>query len=185
MVHHFPSIYDSHLMSDSISPSAPICAVDVHYRGDSALAAAVAFHDWPDDRPALEITASIPRVAEYEPGRFYLRELPCILAVLEKLPIRPRIVVVDGYVWLRPNEPGLGFHLHEALQGRVPVIGVAKTAFDGSPHAEPVFRGGSARALYVTAAGMDAATAASHVRSMHGEHRLPKLLKAVDLLCRS
>ena len=164
---------------------APICAVDVYYRDTSARAAAVVFNDWTDDQPAREITADINEVADYEPGRFYVRELPCILGVLDKLPCPPRIVVVDGYVWLREGEPGLGFHLYEALHRGVPVIGVAKTAFDGSPHATQVMRGGSARPLYVTAAGMDAATAAANIYAMHGEHRLPKLLKAVDLLCRS
>jgi deoxyribonuclease V len=165
--------------------SAPLCAIDVYYWGTSALAAAVTFNEWTDARPAQEITIEINDVADYEPGRFYLRELPCILAVLGKLPRPPRVVVVDGYVWLREREPGLGFHVYEALKCAVPVIGVAKTAFDGSPHAVPVIRGHSTRPLYITAAGIDPATAAVHVASMHGEHRLPALLKAVDLLCRS
>jgi deoxyribonuclease V len=165
--------------------SAPLCAIDVYYQGTGALAAAVTFDEWTDASPAQEITVEISDVADYEPGRFYLRELPCILAVLGKLPQPPRMVVVDGYVWLREGEPGLGFHLYEALQKAVPVVGVAKTAFDGSSHAEPVTRGKSARPLFITAAGIDAAGAAAHIASMHGEHRLPTLLKAVDLLCRS
>jgi deoxyribonuclease V len=163
----------------------PLCAVDVFYRETGALAAVVAFDAWTDSTPAMKATAEIKDVADYEPGRFYVRELPCILAVLKKLLQPPRIVVVDGYVWLREGEPGLGFHLYEALHRAVPVIGVAKTAFDGSAHAVPVIRGGSTRPLYVTAAGIDPGVAAAHITSMHGPHRLPVLLKAVDLLCRS
>ena len=172
-------------MSSCDPETSTICAVDVYYRDTGALSAAVTFGDWTDEKPQHEITVPIPQVAEYRPGQFYLRELPCILAVLEKLPCPPRTIVVDGYVWLRPDEPGLGLHLYETLGSRVPVIGVAKTSFDGSPHAVPVRRGDSKRPLYVTAAGMEDSAAAACVTAMHGEYRLPTLLKAVDMLCRS
>ncbi|PKN30756.1 MAG: endonuclease V, partial [Deltaproteobacteria bacterium HGW-Deltaproteobacteria-21] len=48
-----------------------------------------------------------------------------------------------------------------------------------------VFRGRSKSPLYVTAAGMDPSEAAGHIRSMHGGHRIPTLLKQVDRLSRS
>jgi len=48
-----------------------------------------------------------------------------------------------------------------------------------------VLRGDSRRPLYVTAAGLDPAAAALHVRSMHGPFRIPTLLKRVDQLCRT
>jgi hypothetical protein len=35
----------------------------------------------------------------YEPGQFYRRELPYVLALLESLESSPA-VVVDGFVWL-------------------------------------------------------------------------------------
>jgi deoxyribonuclease V len=47
-----------------------------------------------------------------------------------------------------------------------------------------VLRGGSARPLYVTAAGLSADEAARRVRDMHGPYRIPTLLKRVDQLCR-
>jgi deoxyribonuclease V len=48
-----------------------------------------------------------------------------------------------------------------------------------------VVRGTEAkRPLYVTAAGVGVDQAAAWVRSMHGPHRLPTLLKRVDRLCR-
>jgi deoxyribonuclease V len=47
-----------------------------------------------------------------------------------------------------------------------------------------VERGGSAKPLYVTAAGIAAETAAAHVAAMHGAHRIPTLLKLVDRLVR-
>ena len=40
------------------------------------------------------------------------------------------------------------------------------------------------KALFVTAVGVDANEAADLVREMHGDHRIPTLLKRVDALCR-
>jgi hypothetical protein len=50
--------------------------------------------------------------------------------------------------------------------GRVPLIGVAKTAFRGATHAIKVHRGSAARPLYVTAVGVPAEQAATFVRRM-------------------
>ena len=66
----------------------------------------------------------------------------------------------------------------------VPVICVAKTAFRGASHAAGVLRGGSSRPLYVTAAGLTVAEAASVVGEMAGRFRLPDALKRVDRLAR-
>ena len=128
---------------------------------------------------------SLPRstFAEYAPGQFYLRELPCLLAVIDRLDALPRTIVVDGYVFLGPERPGLGAHLYDALAGNVPVVGVAKRPFRDA-FAVPVRRGESARPLYVTAIGLAVGEAAAHVRAMHGEHRIPTLLRRVDALSR-
>jgi deoxyribonuclease V len=124
-------------------------------------------------------------VAPYEPGRFYLRELPCLLAVLARAPAPLAAAVVDGYVWLADEtRPGLGAHLFESLGGTVPVVGVAKTRFAGAERALPVTRGDSLRPLWVTAAGIDPTEAAEHVRRMHGPFRIPTALRRVDRLCR-
>ena len=141
--------------------------------------------DWADAEPCYEVTAFVEAVAEYEPGAFYKRELPCLLAVLAKLPAVPDLVVVDGYAWLGPERPGLGAHLYEALKRAVPVAGVAKTRFRSADEvATAVTRAGSKQPLWVTAVGVDAAEAAECVRRMHGEYRVPTLLNRVDRLCR-
>jgi len=160
-----------------------IAAVDVCYHDHGATAAAIQFADWADDQACAQRLCDIAQVAEYQPGQFYRRELPCVLAVLQQLPQQPSLIVIDGHVWLRPGEPGLGWHLHEATG--IPVIGVAKTSFDQSPHAAHVFRGESMKPLFVTAIGMDQQDAARHIESMHGAFRLPTMLKLVDHLCRS
>ncbi len=160
--------------------------LDVQYGAAGASVGCVLFPDWSDARPAREVCELVPVEAEgYEPGRFYRRELPCLLHVLEPLRASLELVIVDGYVWLdAANRPGLGAHLFEALDRRVPVIGVAKSAYAGSEFAIPVLRGTSKRPLYVTAVGFEADLAARSIRAMHGSHRLPTLLKRADQLAR-
>ncbi len=161
-----------------------IACVDVDYRAAEAVAACIEIERWTDATPAREsVVRTAGAAAAYQPGGFYLRELPCILAVLAS--VRDvALVVVDGYVWLARERPGLGARLHAALGGRAPVVGVAKTAFRGNDAAAPVLRGRSARPLYVTAIGMDVEVAAAHVASMHGDHRVPTILARVDRLAR-
>jgi deoxyribonuclease V len=159
-------------------------AVDVHYlpsgeaRAALVLAWSAAFSEI-----VLEKTVVVADVAPYEPGAFYLRELPCLRALLVGLD-ELSLLVVDGYVDLDPaGKPGLGMHAH--LEFGVPVIGVAKTPFSTATHAVPVVRGKAIRPLYVTAAGWPAAEAAETVRAMAGQYRLPDALRRVDALSRS
>jgi deoxyribonuclease V len=160
-------------------------ALDVCYGDRGAAAACVLFEQWTDAAEASACVALLDEVAPYEPGAFYRRELPCLLAVLAKVGAPLEAVVVDGYVWLSADgRPGLGARLFDALGGGTPVVGVAKTTFAGAAFAEPVLRGGSARPLQVTAAGVEAPAAARWIQEMHGAHRIPTLLKRVDRLCR-
>jgi deoxyinosine 3'endonuclease (endonuclease V) len=94
------------------------------------------------------------------------------------------LLVIDGYADLDPaGRPGLGAHAHAAFG--VPVIGVAKTRFRTATHAVEVLRGRSARPLFVTAAGIPTAQAASLVRKMAGPFRLPDALRRADALART
>lgn len=160
-----------------------IACLDVDYQGDEASVAAVVFQDWQDGAAAFEKVIRVGDVKPYQPGEFFRRELPCLLAVLEGIPDL-HLVIIDGYVWLDEGRPGLGAHLHEALQHRLPVIGVAKTSYKGSQQAALAWRGDSQRPLYITAAGLPNAEAAAHVQTMHGPYRIPTLLKRADQLCR-
>jgi deoxyribonuclease V len=162
-----------------------IAAIDVAYGARGAHAACVLFHAFGDASPASHHVVHVAEVAEYEPGSFYKRELPCVLAALARAPAPPEIVVIDGFVWLSADgRPGLGAKLHEALGGGATVVGVAKTSFAGSAFAEQVLRGRSAKPLFVTAAGVDPQAAAGWIQGMHGPHRIPTLLGMADRLCR-
>ncbi|WLQ12420.1 endonuclease V [Hahella aquimaris] len=163
-----------------------ILAVDVQYEDDGgATVAGVLFKDWNDPEPARAVLTQVSEVQDYEPGQFYKRELPCILQLLDAIPETVDIIVVDGYVSLGADDrPGLGMHLHNALQQRIPVIGVAKKAFLDTPPDREILRGDSLKPLYVSAVGIPLPQARDWIHSMHGKHRIPTLLKRVDQLCR-
>jgi deoxyribonuclease V len=127
-------------------------AVDVDYRNGGAVAAGVLFRSWTDDRPYKEILVTLDEVADYVPGAFFLRELPCILKLLESVGEALETIVIDGHVHLgAQRRPGLGTHLYDAIGGSSAVIGVAKRPFKGMPHECELFRGRSRRPLHITA----------------------------------
>jgi deoxyribonuclease V len=164
-----------------------LACVDVDYRPDGAVAACLLFAAWDAAAPSASYALTIESVAAYEPGAFYRRELPCVRAVLDRVDVDLDVVVIDGYVWLGPvgSDPGLGAHLHRVLGGSCTVVGVAKNPFRGGSGAVEILRGTSAKPLYVTAEGMPYQEAAARVAAMHGEHRVPTLLRQVDQLART
>lgn len=162
-----------------------IAALDVAYGARGAVTACVFFRAFGDPVERASVVTHVDDVEPYEPGAFYKRELPCLLAALREARASPEIILVDGYVWLSADgRRGLGAHLFDALDGAAVVVGVAKTGFAGSTFAKAVLRGGSVKPLYVTAAGVDVAVAAAWVRGMAGPHRIPTLLGRADRLCR-
>jgi len=160
-----------------------IAAFDVHYGEDSvASAAAVIFQDYGDAVPVNKLTHRVHGVADYVPGAFYKRELPCLLALIQRITVPFTEAIVDGYVRL-DSGPGLGQHLYTEMGGRIPVIGVAKNRYAGAKCLE-VLRGNSRKPLYVTSAGIDPMEAAARIKCMNGPYRVPTLLKLADQLAR-
>jgi deoxyribonuclease V len=158
-----------------------IACVDVDYRADRVVTARVdlrAFTDETADHEHVIVSSEAP--AKYKPGSFYQRELPYLLEILSPL---PDIVIVDAHVWLAGDDPGLGARLFDRIE--CPVIGVAKQPFRDQTRAIPILRGVSKQPLIITAVGIDVAEAAANVRSMHGPHRLPTLIKRADTLARA
>ena len=179
--------------SGYLGPADMLACVDVGYLEGTTIAGCVLFEAWTDERPVEKLLVRLGPAAPYRSGEFYQRELPGILAVLARVGVPLHTVIVDGYVWLGGAQPGLGAHLFEALDRRVAVVGVAKTPWGGPPSPEgsadprraiPLRRGRSEKPLHVTATGMDVLLAAALVAEMHGEHRIPTLLRAVDCLVR-
>jgi deoxyribonuclease V len=143
------------------------------------------FGAWEDERASFERTRAFEGApAAYEPGQFYRREMPYLLALLESLEAPPVLVIIDGFVWLDGGRPGLGAHLHEALGAECAVVGVAKRPFHEAADAAAVLRGASQVPLFVSAVGIALEEAVAGVARMHGAHRVPTLLRRVDQLSR-
>jgi len=161
-----------------------ILAIDVYYLEHGAKAVGLLF-EWEDTTPRQTIIEFVADVAEYVPGEFSKRELPCIDALLHKIGVDfLDIIIVDGHIYVDNNGTyGLGGKTFELLGGRLPVIGVAKTGFHTNKETViEVFRGESKNPLYVSAIGMDNALAAAKIQAMRGSYRIPDILKKLDMV---
>ena len=163
-----------------------ILAVDCQYNDDKDVAdvAAVLFAHWQADEISETFSYLHHGLAPYQPGQFYRRELPCILPLITQIMSAAvlDIIIVDGYVDLNENRPGLGRRLHNALPTDITVVGVAKNKFDNAP-AKAVLRGQSHQPVWVSSTDtID--NYAEQVFAMHGNYRIPSMLKNVDRLAR-
>ncbi|MCB1050722.1 MAG: endonuclease V [Acidobacteria bacterium] len=162
-----------------------ILLTDVYYRDQGGLAAGIVLNSWDSNDFTNRYSAWCSPVADYEPGSFFKRELPCLLQLIAQVPMSFDLIVVDGHVWLHEGKPGLGAHLHQALGAAYPIIGIAKSAFARTDQTVAVCRGTSQRPLYVSSIGIPVETAMSGLLEMVGAHRKPDALTAVDHWSRS
>ena len=166
-------------------------AIDVYYLNDSlARTVGVVFEDWSDQQPSDIIVDWCHQFGRYIPGQFYLRELPCILGLLQKVDLRDfDTVILDSYLKLRDDlgtdSPGLGVKLWEVIGQGYPhldIWAVAKSKYGKCKQIScPIMRGESKTPLYVQALKESNDEAGRIVRDvMHGPFRLPTLLKILD-----
>jgi deoxyribonuclease V len=105
-----------------------VCGLDVSYEdgSDRVVGAAVIL-----DLATLSVreTSLVHGVAEfpYIPGLLAFREVPTLLAALEKLTTQPDVLVCDGYGIAHPRRFGLACHI--GVETGLPTFGVAKTPF--------------------------------------------------------
>jgi len=158
-----------------------LAAVDVNYTENYAKSACIIFNDSIDVQPIKEYTNVNSKIDAYIPGQFYKRELQPILNILKKVKENYELVIIDGCVWLSSKEkPGLGAYLYEALNRKIPVIGIAKNKFKGIKNFKEILRGKSKKPLYITTVDFSLNKAAVLVKSMYGTYRIPDLLTYVD-----
>lgn len=160
-----------------------ILAFDTYYFDDKAKTVCLAFEDWKDKKPTHEYQEITEGVAPYEPGSFYKRELPCILSLINSIDTdEVWYIVVDGFVYLDDaGKIGLGGHLYHALNGQIPVIGVAKSGFhNNTVNVKALHRGESEKPLYISAIGVGLEEAYGYIEQMHGPYRMPTLLQMLD-----
>ena len=91
------------------------------------------------------------------------------------------LIYVDANVWLSDTKRGLGKYLYDSLDKKIPVIGISKSYFlNNTDLVVPVLRASSLKPLYVSAIGIDLNLACEKVKQMHGEYRLPEMIKLAD-----
>lgn len=164
-----------------------IYAFDTYYYEDFAKTVCIAFEDWLSDAEKEIFTEKTEIISDYESGAFYKRELPCILSLLAKIKLHDNdIIIVDGFVTLNNDgKMGLGGYLFEALEKKIPIIGIAKNNFSSpDDKRRAVLRGESKTPLYLTAMGIDVDEIKIKLEEMHGNYRIPTLLKKLDQLTR-
>ncbi|WP_204344529.1 endonuclease V [Psychroserpens algicola] len=163
-------------------------ALDVHYKTNYAKSVGITFLSANDQTPQDTYIEIVGDVAAYQPGEFYKRELPCLLKVISKVDLNTiTTIIVDGHVYVdNDGQFGLGGYLYEALDKKIPIIGVAKRRFHTNKETvKNVFRGRSNNPLHISAIGMNLDQAAQFILAMHGNHRHPTLLKTLDGITKS
>ncbi|MDI3385398.1 endonuclease V [Streptomyces sp. B-S-A8] len=183
-----------------------VAGVDVAYDDarDVVVAAAVVLDA--ASLAVVEEATAVGRVSfPYVPGLLAFRELPTVLAVLERLTVAPGLVVCDGYGRAHPRRFGLASHLG-VLTG-LPTIGVAKNPFTFA-YEEPGARRGSTSPLVDAGAGgevvgcavrtrdgvkpvfvsvghgVNLENAVAHTLHLAPRYRLPESTRRADALCR-
>jgi deoxyribonuclease V len=162
-----------------------VACFDVYYREDYARASCIVFELKPFEKIISQYNELISPVDSYISGEFYRRELPCILKVYGKVKENIELILIDGFVSLRDGKKGLGGYLYEALDANIPVIGIAKTFYEGCNYYIEVYRGESERPLYINSIGIKLDTAATLIKNLEDKHRIPNILKMVDKQSRS
>ncbi|MFD7337689.1 endonuclease V [Streptomyces violascens] len=184
--------------------SGLVTGVDVAYddERDIVVAAAVVL-----DAATLEVVeeaTAVGRVAfPYVPGLLAFREIPTVLAALERLGSGPGMVICDGYGLAHPRRFGLASHLG-VLTG-LPVIGVAKNPFtftyeqpgprrgdssplvadDGAEVGRALRTQDGTKPVFVSVGhrvSLDGACA--HTLELARRYRLPESTRHADSLCR-
>lgn len=187
-------------------PMAPrtVAGLDVAYAPTGRFAAAAVVVLDTATFAVVDSAVSTDEVTfDYVPGLFAFRELPGLLAALDRLTVDPDLLICDGHGLAHPRRFGLACHLG-VITGR-PAIGVAKTPLVDAC-AEPARPRGSwaplvdqgevvgrvlrtqdgVRPVYVSVGHrMSLDNACARVLALSPRYRLPESTRRADRLCRS
>ncbi|ONI70193.1 endonuclease V [Kribbella sp. ALI-6-A] len=196
-----------------------VAGLDVAYDGDEYAAAVVVLEVLGrGDRGSADPGSADPRPVElrevdravvrgrtsfpYVPGLFAFREVPGLLAALDRLQVTPDLLVCDGQGLAHPRRFGLACHL--GVVTGLPSIGVAKTAFVGDWDEPGPLRGNASdlvldgdvvgkvlrtqnktKPVFVSVGHrVSLATAVERVLELAPRYRLPETTRAADRACR-
>ena len=170
-----------------------IVAFDTYYYNGFSYTVGGVFESWADSNVSYYVTSKRDCIdAEYKSGELYKRELPCIMQCLSLIDIKNiDTIVIDGYVWLSEDgkelTKGLGAKLSDSIKMLydvdIDIVGIAKNPFHVKiPNCFEINHGlNSSKPLFVTCSNPEHAKDYSVLVSrMHGDYRIPTILKGVD-----
>ena len=118
-----------------------VAGADVGFERHGGIArAAVAVLSFPQLELVDYAVARRPARFPYVPGLLSFREMPALLAALDRLRVKPDLMLCDGHGLAHPRRFGIACHL--GVTCGVPTIGVAKSRLIGK-HGEPSERRGA------------------------------------------
>jgi deoxyribonuclease V len=133
------------ILQDRFRPVRLVAGTDVGFeRGGTVTRAAVAVLTYPELQLADFAIASLPTRFPYVPGLLSFREAPAVLAALERLRLRPDLLLCDGQGIAHPRRCGVASHI--GILAGLPAIGVGKSRLLGT-HEEPPQKRGARRLL--------------------------------------
>ncbi len=128
------SLRERVVREDAFGPVKLVAGVDVGFPSRERARAAVAVLSFPDLEPVASAVARRAARFPYVPGYLSFREVPAVLAALEKLRTPPDLILCDGQGYAHPRRLGIACHL--GVVTGIPTVGVAKTRLIGA-YAEP------------------------------------------------
>jgi len=119
---------------DQLGPVQTVAGIDVGFeKGGEITRAAIVVLDFPGLTLQEQAIAREPTRFPYVPGYLSFREVPAVLAAMDKLQRKPDLLLCDGQGLAHPRRFGIACHL--GLLTDTPSIGVAKSRLIGA-HSE-------------------------------------------------
>lgn len=109
-------------------PPRFVAGVDVAFSGSRMVGVASVFH-YPEMTPTEDALAVAKIPFPYIPGYLSFREGPAIIGAMEKLGMKPDVVLVDGQGIAHPRGAGIASHIGVLLN--LPTVGCAKSRLIG------------------------------------------------------
>jgi deoxyribonuclease V len=128
------------ITTDQLGEVQLVAGVDVGFEdaGNTTRAAVVVLH-FPELQLCEQAVARRPTTFPYVPGLLSFREVPAVLAALEKLKTSPDLLLCDGQGTAHPRHFGIACHI--GLLTNLPAIGVGKSLLVGKHEEVPDQKG--------------------------------------------